>query len=54
MFTSDNLLVDYDVRFSKFAIALKYIFESLEYFLLGVPEGSAIEKNGISFSDNMF
>lgn len=54
VFTSDNLLVDYDVRFSKFAIALQYIFESLEYFLLGVPEGIAIEKNGISFSDNMF
>lgn len=54
VFTSHSLLVDYDIRFLKFSIALEYIFSSLEYFLFGVPFGISIENNGISFSDNMF
>lgn len=54
VFTNDNILLNYDVRFSKYYVALQYIFKSWEYFLLGVPHSIEIEKDGISFSDNMF
>jgi hypothetical protein len=54
VFSSESVLINYDIRFTKFSIALDYIFSSFEYFLLGVPASVSVENNGISFSDNMF
>ncbi|KGQ52463.1 hypothetical protein JL12_00935 [Gallibacterium anatis 10672-6] len=52
--SSAGFLTQYDIRFSKFIIAIEYIFSSWRYFLTGVPSNILIEKDGIVFSDNMF
>lgn len=54
IFTNNDFLINYDIRFIKFSIALDYIFYSIEYFFFGVPFIIDIQKDGITFSDNMF
>lgn len=47
-------LYAFDIRFEKWHMALGMWSSQLEYWLLGIPNAVPIERNGITFSDNMF
>lgn len=49
-----ELFFNVDIRFLKIDIALDFIKNNFYNFIFGYPYNVSINKNGISFSDNMF